>query len=295
MFFRNKLFRYSAGFVSLLFLVSLGFVLLTTDLQAADQVQGWMSQELKKSLTEPFGGFAEERLLQDLEEQELGPLSGTNFLKHILRKAIRQGVPATTILMIFFLPLVGATADIFHYLIGLKGYGIFVPAMGMLAFWVTGIVGGLILFLLILLLTLFARKLLYKIKLHYWPRRSLTLWVVSLGTFFLIALGPRFSLLHLRQVSIFPLLLLILLAEEHTRIQRRRSRRVAITRTTVTIVLASLATLLISWPSFQKIILLHPELSLLAVLAISLVVGRYTGFRLLEYHRFQAALRSEEE
>ncbi len=295
MFFKGKIHRYWLGFASLIFFVAFGFVLLTSDLQAADQVQGWMTQELRKSLTEPFGGFTEERLLQDLNDQELGPLSITNFLKHTLRKAIDQGVPATTILMIFFLPLVGATADIFHYLLGLKGYGIFVPAMVMVAFWVTGIVGGLILFMVILLLTLIARKLLYKIKLHYWPRRSLTLWVVSLGTFLLTALGPRFSLLHLKQVSIFPLLLLILLAEEHTRIQRRRSRRVAVRRTIVTLLLASLATMVISWPPFQKLILLHPELSLLATLAISLAVGRYTGFRLLEYRRFQAALRSEEE
>lgn len=295
MFFSNKFRKYWISIASLLFFVAFGLVVLTTDLQAANQVQGWMTQELRKSLTEPFGGFTEERLLQDLNQQGLGSLSVTNFLKYTLRKAIRQGVPATTILMIFFLPLVGVTADIFHYLIGLKGYGIFVPAMVMVAFWVTGIVGGLILFAVILFLTLLARKLLYKIKLHYWPRRSLTLWVVSLGTFLLTALGPSFSLLHLKQVSIFPLLLLILLAEEHTRIQRRKSQRVALRRTVVTLILASLATLVISWPPSQKLILLHPELSLLTTLAISLGVGRYTGFRLLEYRRFQAAIRDEEE
>jgi hypothetical protein len=295
MIFSDEIRKYWISIASLLFFVAIGLVVLSTDLQAANQVQGWMTQELRKSLTEPFGGFTEERLLQDLNNQSLGPLSVTNFLKHTLRSAIAQGVPATTILMIFFLPLVGVTADVFHYLIGLKGYGIFVPAMVMVAFWVTGIVGGLILFGVILFLTLLARKLFYKIKLHYWPRRSLTLWVVSLGTFLLTALGPRFSLLHLKQVSIFPLLLLILLAEEHTRIQRRKSQRVAIKRTLVTLVLASLATLVISWPPFQKLILLHPELSLLATLVISLGVGRYTGFRLLEYRRFQAALRDEEE
>lgn len=244
-----------------------------------------------ESPREPLDQPTQDRLQAALKQQEIGPLSPTNFLKHAIRLAIDRGVPTNTIVLVLLLPLIGAVVGALHYLVGLTGFGVFMPAMIAVSFLATGVVGGLILFAMILLLTLMAMKLLRQFKLHYWPRRAITLWVVSLGTFGLLLLAPSLRLFDLTRISIFPILFMILLSEEFVRVQLGKSRKEAVRKTVGTLVLSIVGAVAMSWPSFQEAVILHPEVSLLTILLISVLVGRYTGFRLLEYQRFKSVLR----
>jgi hypothetical protein len=51
--------------------------------------------------------------------------------------------------------------------------------------------------------------------------------------------------------------------------------------------------LLINMEFIQQLVLLYPELSLLVVAATNLLVGKYTGLRLLERARFQSIIEEE--
>jgi len=84
---------------------------------------------------------------------------------------------------------------------------------------------------------------------------------------------------------------MILLSEEFVRVQLGKSRKEAVRKTVGTLVLSIVGAVAMSWPSFQEAVILHPEVSLLTILLISVLVGRYTGFRLLEYQRFKSVLR----
>ena len=241
--------------------------------------------------TEPLGQPAQDRLEAALEKQQVGPLSLTNFFKYAIRVAIERGVPTNTVVLVLLLPLVGTIVGALYYIVGLTGFGVFMPAMISVSFLATGIVGGLILFAIILSLTSLVRKFLRKIRLHQRARRAVTLWVVSLGTFGLLFFAPVFHLSDLTKISIFPILFMILLSEEFVRIQVGRSRKKAISLTLGTLIISIVGAMLMDWQQLQELVILHPETSFFLILFIDLFVGRYTGFRLLEYKRFKSVLR----
>ncbi len=252
-------------------------------------------KNVQKCLTENYGGTTGNELEAILENQTTDHPRVVNILKYVIQRAVNENVAPTTILILFTLPLVGTLSDIMHYIIGLKGYGIYMPTMITAALWSLGISGGLILFLFILSLSLVARNLLYKVKLHYWPRRSISLWIVVFGVFLLLGLGSNYLFPVPGYVTAFSVLFLILLSEEHISVQRRKGLRVSLRRTGITLFLAVVSTLLLSWHTFQRLVLLHPEPVMLFVLGLGFIVGRYTGFRLLEFHRFSSAIRKDEE
>jgi len=244
-----------------------------------------------ESPTEPLDQPTQDRLRSALAKQKLGPISVTNFLKYAIRAAIDKGVSTNTIVLIFLLPLIGTIVSALYYLVGLTGFGIFMPAMISVSFLATGIVGGLILFGMILFLTSVFGQVLRRIRLHQRSRRTVILWVVSLTTFILLFLSPNLHLFDLTKISIFPILFLILLSEEFVRVQMGKSRKRAISLTLGTLFIAVVGAILMSWDKLQELVILYPEFSLLTIFFLNLFIGRYTGFRLLEYRRFKSVLR----
>ena len=89
-------------------------------------------------------------IIQVLGTQALGSLGPTNFLKYAIRVALEQGVQPETIVLLFLFPIVAAFIAATRYLIGIRGFGIFTPAMLSVALLAVGVVPGIFLFLLIL-------------------------------------------------------------------------------------------------------------------------------------------------
>jgi hypothetical protein len=264
---------------------------LGIDLESTDSAQATPSAlptiEIKEKITEPKSEEVKGKLSAVLDEQTLKPLSFDNFLKHFVRYAVEKGVPANTIVLILLLPLIGALVGLLQYFVGLSGFSTFMPAMIAVTFLATGIAGGLILFGVILVATLASGRLLRKMKLYYWPRRSITLMIA----FALLALAPSLGLLDLTQISIFPILFLILLSEEFTRVQVGKSKKSAVSLTVGTLIVSILGASLMSWEYLQKLVLLNPEISFLVVLVLNIFIGRYGGWRLSEYQRFKSLLK----
>jgi len=245
----------------------------------------------EEPLTEPLDEPTQGRLQAALERQKLGALSFFNFLKHAIRAAIINGVPTNTIVLIFLLPLVGTIVSALYYLVGLTGFGISFPTIIAISFLATGIPGGLVLFAVILLSTILVRKVLRNIKIHLRARRTIALWVVCLVTFGFLTISPSLKLFDLSKISIFPILFLILLSEEFIRFQTGQSRKKAISLTISTLLISIVGAALMSWSNLQEFVLLNPEISMLGILLVGFFIGRYTGFRLLEYKRFKAILK----
>ncbi len=242
-------------------------------------------------ITQPQNQLARERLSQLVYRQHLGHLGLTNFLRYLILTAVNNGVSPNTIVLIFLLPLVGALVGVLQYFVGLSGFGLFMPAMLAVAFLATGIGGGLFLFASILLVNVLSRHWLRRVHLHYWPRRAIVLSFTALAAFGVLLLAPWLGVNNLSQVSIFPILFFILLAEEFSRTQLGKSRRAATSLTLATIILAILGAVLMAWQWLQHFVLLNPELSFLLIIVFNVLIGRYTGFRLLEYHRFYRVFR----
>jgi hypothetical protein len=246
--------------------------------------------ERRPDITEP-AGEAKGRLERLLEEHPVGPLSLTNFLQHAIRNAVRQGVPANTIVLVLLFPVVAAVVAAGRHLIGLRGFGIFVPAVLSVAFVATGIIAGIFLFLIILAMATLSRRLFKKLKLQYLPRMALLLWLVSLGVMGSLFLAPYLNLEALITLNIFPILILILLAENFIEVQLGRSRREATELTFETLILALITSLLLSLDTIQRFALLNPELLVISVAIFDIFVGRYVGLRYWEYVKFRKLVK----
>ncbi len=246
----------------------------------------------KRNITEPGDEATKTRLQKLLDEQEVGKWNGINTLQKMIRWAIARGVPANTIVLIFLLPLIATIVAFLHYVLGLTGYGIFTPTMMAVTLLNTGIAGGLLLFMAILGMSMVGRILTSKLKLHYWPSRSINLLIVSLVTAMLMFGSSYLTFLDISQISIFPILFMIMLSEDFVRTQLAKSKKEAKRLTIGTLALSVFGAALMDITFIQEKVLLYPEAAIAVVLLVNLLVGNYKGIRASEFKRFAKAIRN---
>lgn len=230
-----------------------------------------------------------------INNKELGPVV-VSPLKHAVRNAANAGVPIDTIVLLLLLPAVATVIAAARHLVGLQSFGILMPAALSVAFVATGPIVGMGLFLVIVFVSTAFRIALrrLKVKLQYLPRMALIVWLVVLGV-----VGALFSLPiltnnpYISNVSVFPVLVLILLAEDFARVQLGKSIRVAISLTTETLFLALIAFAIFELRFLQRFALTNPEILFIFVALADVFLGRYTGLRLLELWRFRRLIFSK--
>lgn len=230
-----------------------------------------------------------EPLKKILDGQELGSVFPFNPIKYAIRNAVNAGVPANTIVLLLLLPLVAAFIAMARNIIGVRGFGIFLPASLAVSFVATGPLVGIGLFLVIVGVStatrIFLRKL--KLRIQYLPRMALILWAVVAGVLGILFLAPFIGSTTLENVSIFAVLILALLAEDFTRVQLGKSARVAVALTSETLVLSLFSFMFLTSQALQEFALLHPESLLIGVAIFDLLLGQYVGLRFMEYWRFR--------
>ena len=105
----------------------------------------------------------------------------------------------------------------------------------------------------------------------------------------LIALGAAWGLTFTRE-TIFILLILSTLAENFLQLKTEEGWWSALFGISETILGAFFCVAIVQWQFFQSLILAYPELLLLTI-AVNIVLGRWTGLRLVEYFRFREVFR----
>ena len=250
--------------------------------------------EPKQDLTQPTVEV-KNKLEQVLLDSPVGELGWKNFLRYGVTRAVKNGVPVNTVVLILLFPLVVAMVAAARHLIGIRGAGILTPALLSVAFLATGIWAGVGLFAIILLVTVLARNVLKGLKLQYLPRVSLLLWVVSASVFLTLFGASLFDVNQLVNVGIFPILILMLLSETFIDIQQGRSGSEARALIMQTFFLAMISSLLLGSEVVQRAVLLYPEIIFFGVAIFDVFMGRYTGLRLSEYLMYRGIAKEDEE
>jgi len=231
----------------------------------------------------------QDKLVEFLNQHPISGLTWYNPIQYGIRRAIQNGVPANIIVLILLFPVITSVIALARHLIGLKGFGIYTPAVLSVAFLSTGIINGIILFLVTLLASTIMKRLLKQLKLQYLPRTAMMLWGVSL-IMLLILIGLSFlPFTIIFTITIFPLLIIMLLTEDFLGSQLT-SQSEARQLTIETLIIAILCSFLIGLEKIQQFVLLQPELTLIGVAGLNMLVGRYTGLRLLEWLRFKTII-----
>lgn len=296
--------------VSLLFVMALSFALAkpafavaekaTIEAEITDSVEASVSAspestpipapiDITQKSTESLGPL--ETLL---ENQTLGPTWPFNPVKYAIRGAVEAGVPANTIVLLLLLPIVTFVIAFSRNVVGIRGFGIFLPAALSVVFVATGPIVGIGLFLVIVAVSTAVRIILrkLKIKLQYLPRMSFILWAVVFSVLGVLFLAPILSFPALANVSIFAVLVLILLAEDFNRVQLGKSAKTAVNLTFETLILSLISYGFLVLEPLRMYVLLNPETSLILTALFDLLLGKYTGLRFMEFYRFRKLIKS---
>jgi len=235
------------------------------------------------------------KLRKLVDDNPVGELTYTNFLRYTIERAAKNGVPVNTLVLIMLFPLAVSLVVASRHLLGIRGTGILTPALLSVAFLATGVWAGVILFLIILVVTVISRSLLSNFRLQYLPRVALLLWFVSAGVLGTMALAGEWRMASLTEIGIFPILILMLLAETFIDLQSGRSANEARTLIFQTFVLAMVTSLILGWELIQRMVLLYPEIIFFGLALLDMGMGKYTGLRLSEYFMFRQVAAGDEE
>lgn len=216
-----------------------------------------------------------------------------------------KGIPETSIILLLMLPMVATIIAFWRQFIGLRTFGIYAPILITFAFYqlsltqtnntslLQGLKYGLSLAVVVFFTAAFAHEMTKQIRLHYLPKMSILLSLVSIGVFGTLVLASYFNRGGFISVDILPLLLMITVSEQMISIYIKKGRKSAYLLTFATLFISSLTYMLISWKWLQTIMLQYPYISLLMLL-LDFIIGKWTGFRLKEYFRFKSILNQGE-
>jgi len=256
-----------------------------------------MSAQIPKKVVEKEPDITEPKpevkgkLERYIDDMKIGEPSPFNILRHAIRYAVFQGVPANTIVLILLFPLVATIVVFSRHIIGLKSFGIFTPALLSVALLATGLLTGIGLFIYILTVATIVRMLLKKIRIQYLPRMALFMLLVSMSILITLLLSPALGSTSLINIGIFPLLILILLVEDFLDLQITRNLPQALIITVETLILAIVCFYIMNLEILQKFVLVNPETFIGIVLGSILLIEQYSGLRLFEIWRFRKLLK----
>ncbi|SMF94092.1 Inactive transglutaminase fused to 7 transmembrane helices [Methylomagnum ishizawai] len=186
---------------------------------------------------------------------------------------------------------VGAFLIVFlRNVIGLKTFGTFMPILIALAFRETELLWGLILFCVLVGLGLVIRFYLEYLKLLLVPRLASVLIIVILLMMAVSLVSHKLGFDKGLSVALFPMVILAMTIERMSLVWEELGPAEALKQGFGSLFVASLGYLSMSSRFLGHLVFVFPEL-LLVVLALTLLLGRYTGYRLTELWRFRAALR----
>ncbi len=192
---------------------------------------------------------------------------------------------------VILLAPIGALVLIFlRNVIGIKTFGTFMPVLIGLAFRETGLLRGVLIFSLLVAMGLGIRFYLEKLKLLAVPRLTAVLisvvGIMALLSVITHAMGGNTGL----SVALFPMVILAMTIERMSIVWEERGAQEAVISGLGSVLTAGLAFIVMNIQIIGHLVFVFPEL-LLCALAITLLMGRYTGYRLIDLYRFRELAR----
>ena len=192
-----------------------------------------------------------------------------------------------TFKLILTLP-VGALVVVFmRLLVGVRTAGTFMPVLIALSFLQTELLAGTVVLVLVVSAALLLRFYLSALNLLLVARiATLVVVVIALVTI-LAVLSYRMGLISGLAITFFPMVILAWTVERMSVLWEEEGAGEAMIQGFGSLLVAICAYLVMNLPLVRHLSFNYPELHL-CVLAAILMLGRYTGYRLLELRRFRS-------
>ena len=187
--------------------------------------------------------------------------------------------------LLLLVPIGSLVVVIMRNLVGIATSGTFMPILIALAFKQTELLNGVLMFCLIVGAGLYIRFYLSHLNLLLVPRISAVVIVVIILMAVVSILSYKFGLHGGLVVTFFPMIIIAWTIERMSIVWEEEGGKEALKQGGGSLLVASVAYLLMDNGLVEHLTFSFPEL-LLAILAIILLLGNYTGYRLSELRRF---------
>ncbi len=171
-------------------------------------------------------------------------------------------------------------------IIGLRGVGTFMPVLIALSFRETHLFWGLVLFGVVISAGLLVRLYFDHLKLLLVARLGAIVMFVILFLAVITVFSNKLDFEPGLSVALFPLVILTMTIERVSVIWDESGPGEAIRMAVFSLVIAAFCYLLMSAHPVQHVFFAFPE-TVLVLIALALLIGRYTGYRLTELVRFR--------
>ena len=188
--------------------------------------------------------------------------------------------------ILLMVPVGGFLLVILRNIIGISTFGTFMPVLIALAFRETQLLWGIVFFSSLVALGLTIRFYLDRLKLLLVPRLAAVLIVVVILMALMSIFTNRLGIERGLSVALFPMVILTMTIERMSIVWEERGPYEAIKQGLGSLLAAALAYLVMHNREVQHLFFVFPEL-LLVLLAATLLLGRYSGYRLVELLRFK--------
>jgi hypothetical protein len=187
--------------------------------------------------------------------------------------------------LIMLLPVGALVVVVMRILVGVRTSGTFMPVLIALAFLQTDLLPGLASFILVVAAGLLIRSYLSSLNLLLVARiATLVILVIGIISVFSVV-SYQLGLIGGLTITFFPMIILAWTIERMSIIWEEEGPKEVFLQGGGSLLVATLAFLLMDVTLVRHLAFNFPELHL-AILALVMIIGRYTGYRLLELRRF---------
>jgi hypothetical protein len=216
-----------------------------------------------------------------------------NVLSILVNYLLSHGVSAQAVILLLILPIIATIFAFLKQIIGITSFGLYTPSIVALSFLALGWQIGLLFLLFILIMGYLTRSAMKRFRLLYIPKVAIILTVLSFTLLLLVAIGASAGVAFPRD-TVFILLIMSALAENFLNLKTEEGWRSAFLGIGETVLGSLLCVFIVSSQFLQSLVLAYPELILLTII-VNILLGRWTGLRLVEYFRFREVFKHLQE
>lgn len=216
-----------------------------------------------------------------------------NVLSTLVNAMLTRGISSDAMLLVLALPIIATILAFLKQVVGITTFGLYTPSIVALSFLALGWPVGVLFLLCILAAGYAARAFMRRWRLLYIPKVAIILTVVSVAVLLLLGIATMLGMTISRD-TIFILLIMSTLAESFLNLKTEEGWNAAIWGVIETILASMVCVFLVQWTLFQSMLIAYPEF-LLLTLPVNVIVGRWTGLRLVEYFRFREVFKHLQE
>lgn len=195
--------------------------------------------------------------------------------------------------MLFLLPLGALVVVFMRIIVGLKTSGTFMPVLISLAFLQTSLLPGLISFVAVVSLGLMLRSYLSHLNLLLVARIATLVVLVIFLISMLSLLGYQLGFSAGMTITFFPMIIIAWTIERMSILWEEEGAHEVVIQGGGSLLVAVMAYLLMQLPLASHLSFNFPELNLV-ILALIMLMGQYTGYKLSELRRFRAMALEQE-